>query len=207
MTSLFDPLLVPKGTLKTLAKRMKKHPQGQRLSLAQCQEVMARTFGHASWHALQSYQRPNRSGQLLGDEHQRLAFYSILQCALEAYIPLRDSLQAIQKAAQRTQQWGWMDTAELFLNDLKANVSVEVSFYQHISPYAPIEAFLIKQGSRTNGLLSGFEEVARFHKRSREDALKQQLTDQRVEKEATSIVQRLGTLSLERTLNQSGDIA
>lgn len=202
MTSLFDPLLVPKGTLKTLAKRMKKHPQGQHLSLAQCQEVMARTFGHASWHALQSYERPDRSGLLLGNTQQRLTFYSILQDSLEAGIALVESLECIQKAAQRTQQWGWMDTAELFLNDLKSNVSMEESFYQRISPYAPIEAFLIKQGARTNGLLSGFQEAIRLHKKSDREAMERQLKNLQAQRVINSMAQH-GFLSALKNPSQT----
>lgn len=159
MQPVFVPTLVPKGTLKSMAKRMHKHPSGQHLTLAQCQEVLARTFGHASWHALQSYQRPDRSGDLLRDPQQRTVFYAILLYTLEAGIPLQGSVKLMKTAAQRLERWDWNDLTQALGQDLQAGMDAAEALSRRVEPFSSVEAFLLKQGNKGNGLISALQET------------------------------------------------
>lgn len=159
MTAVFDPTLVPKGTLKTMAKRMHKHPDGQHLTLAQCQELLAQTFGHTSWHALQHFQRPDRSGHLLAHAPQRSLFYATLLQFLEAGVGVTEGLALVKTAAQRLERWEWADLAQRMMDDWEAGKDTGEALSMRVLPYSSMEAFLLKQSSRSEGLIAALRET------------------------------------------------
>jgi len=197
--STFDPTLVPKGTLKAMAKRMHKHPDGQHLTLAQCQEVLARTFGHASWHALQAYKRPDRSQQLLSDPKQRTMFYSTLHVFLSAGVDILQGLSVLEKAGKRLERWDWADLARELLEDLDQGTRTGQALSAKVQPFAPLEAFLLKQSERGyEGLCATLQETLTLSRRAEEA---------RGDTNHPEAIQKMVTLAQLNQFTRSGDRA
>lgn len=159
----FDPTSVPQATLKTMAKRMHRHPQAHGLSLSQCQEVLARTFGHAHWHALSTHARPDRSAELLSDPHQRRVLYDTLRLGLDGRRPIGEILDSVRTCAQRAGRAGWVDLVDALKRATQDGTAAFAPFgfsaalAVQVQPFSPIEAMLLRSATLANTIDEGLD--------------------------------------------------
>ncbi len=143
--STFDATLVPIGTLKSMAKRMKKHPQAAHLSLSECQEVLAKTFGHASWHAAQHFQRPDQTQEALNNPADRALLYKHIGMSQKAGVPAMTHLERLLEAFALARRWPLYDLINSLLADAMENEgNVIQALGKRLRPIAPIESFLVR---------------------------------------------------------------
>lgn len=157
----FNPTSVPKGTLKALAKRLGSHPTLAKATTSQRQEIIARTFGHSSWHALCRATQP-RIDMIAADPRQRARLYFWLGECLKARI---DIALATRLIARTTEKWGdpeLRDLALSLLEKMKEGRKASEAFDEVIGPHAPMESFVIGAGEPLGKLQSAFDEAHRM---------------------------------------------
>lgn len=139
----FDPTQVPAGTLQKLAKRLAKHPASQGVSLSVCQEVMAQTFGHTSFHALKHKKTVCRASEALADPGTRAFFYERMSTVLLGYMSLPQGLDLLKDLATRGSRWPLRDLCARILEGMRAGQTFGQAFEQVAGSSIPSEVFLI----------------------------------------------------------------
>lgn len=157
----FHPTLVPKSTLKSLAKRLKAHPTFTTTSTSQRQDIMAKTFGHLNWHSLcQSVPAKAPAAASLPRERARL--YQWLGEFSEAKVSLDQSLGAIANAAQQGGLIDLKNLSQLLLDQVNQGASLSDTLETIIAPFAPLEAFLIGSAEKGGNLTPAFREARKI---------------------------------------------
>jgi hypothetical protein len=156
MTAPFDPTRVPAGTLQGMAKRLSKHPSMASVPLSKCQEILAQTFGHASFHALKTHQPANRAVEGFRDVTTRVQFYALLEEALRMGVDAMKALIWIEELARRGGRWPLADLAQACSQSLVKGLTLAQSLEAlGTEAHAP-ECFLIarleEQGDWAGGL-------------------------------------------------------
>lgn len=97
MNNDFEPTLVPAGTVLGLAKKLSKHPQFDDVPLSKCQEIMARTFGHANLHQMMQYKGKTREQLAIDDPSKRQMFYDMALTFFQASFSVAETMTAIEE--------------------------------------------------------------------------------------------------------------
>lgn len=161
MTAPFDPTRVPAGTLQGMAKRLSKHPSMASVPLSKCQEILAQTFGHASFHALKTHQPANRAVEGFQDVTTRIRFYTMLEESLRAHVDLMSSLAWIEELARRGGQWPLADLTRACSRTLFQGLTLAQSLEAlGTEAHAP-ECFIVARFEEQGDLAEGVKE-ARF---------------------------------------------
>ena len=146
----FIPTSVPAGTIQDMAKRLSKHPDMKGVPLSKCQEIMARTFGHASFHDLKQRKPPNPLDYALHDAGAgtRALLYTFLADQLEAKIPVYYALQDIEASARRAGQHPLAALIQALVVKIKDGHSLGDSLWQLGGDAVGEEAFLLETMER-----------------------------------------------------------
>lgn len=107
--SSFNPQAVPAGIVQDMAKRLSKCPEMKGVPLSKCQEIMAKTFGHASFHSLKSRAQFSRAQEGLMDPGVRIVLYTLLARAAQASVDSFSALDWIGEIAAEGGQWPLRD--------------------------------------------------------------------------------------------------
>ena len=155
----FDPTLVPKATLKTMAKRMHNDECLAGLSLSKCQEILAKTFGHGSWHAL-SRPRPSRTAEAAADPSVRILLYELmLQCS-ESAVDIGASMEWIGHVAAMGGKVLLRDLAHDIHRGMQEGLPLAQAMDRCFDGHGSAEVFLVSQSEKTMGIHEGLR-VAR----------------------------------------------
>lgn len=161
--SPFNPTLVPKSTLKTLAKRLGSHPALANSSASQRQEIIARTFGHSSWYTLCQAGRPATQATA-ADPNQRARLYRWLGECLGAGGNVLHAARWIAEAAEKAGDTSLRELAQALAEKIEEAGRAAEAFEEVIGPHAPIEAFLVGAGERQGTLALALSETYRMAK-------------------------------------------
>ena len=157
----FDPTLVPRGTLKTMAKRMHNHPKLDDLGLSKCQEILAKTFGHDSWHAL-SKPKPSRAGQAAGSIRDRVLIYELLIMCLESKLDAVTAMDWIGVVAAKGVNIPLRDLTGKIIQSMKQGKSLGQAFHENFEGHGRAEVFVVQQSEISGTILYGLREACNF---------------------------------------------
>lgn len=159
MSVPFDPTRVPAGTLQGMARRLSKHPALPDVPLSKCQEILAQTFGHTSFHALKTHQPASRAVEGFRDVTTRIRFYTMLEEPLRARVDLMSSLAWIEELARRGGRWPLGDLAQACRQTLANGLTLAQSLEAlGTEAHAP-ECFIIARFEEQGDLAEGVKEA------------------------------------------------
>lgn len=153
-SSVFDTTCTPTSVLKTLAKRLRKHPYGAALTSTEALEVMARTFGHDSWH--QATHRPDGLAFMgaLSSKAWRDRFYTHMEHCLEAGLGVHQGLESIAEAAQWTGDHALQSLCDHLAQHYVAHGDIRTRLEQLIQPHSRMESVVLRTGFSSEPLLT-----------------------------------------------------
>lgn len=158
----FDPTRVPAGTVQDMAKRLSKHPSIAGVSLSKCQEIMARTFGHASFHALKKVKKPNLARQALDHTRTRILLYTLMGSCLDARVDPLTSLGWIEEIGRRGNHWALADLAAACRQACQAGSQFSGALQSIGSTQMGPECFLIARFEDMGCLAEGVKEAMSY---------------------------------------------
>lgn len=127
--SSFNPQAVPAGIVQDMAKRLSKCSEMKDVPLSKCQEIMARTFGHANFHELKNRAPFSRAKEGLMDPAVRVLFYTLLGRTDQGGVATFSGLDWIAGVAAQGGQWPLHDLASaskaMMLDGLSLGSSLE----------------------------------------------------------------------------------
>lgn len=159
MSTDFCPTRVPAGTLQDMAKRLSKHPQMKDVPLSKCQEILAQTFGHASFHALKTRQPASRAAEGFRDVATRLRFYTMLEEPLRAHVDLVSALTWIEELSRRGGQWPLADLSRACQESIGSGLTLAQSLEALGTDAQAPEYFLLARWEEQGDLAGGVKEA------------------------------------------------
>lgn len=146
MSTPFVPQQVPASTVQDMAKRLSKHPMMAKVTLSRCQEVMARTFGHASFHALkQPKDHEELARQAVGNLAVRLRFYELMHRCARWKMDNHQALLKVGELARRTGQWPLAALCQALVDRLSKGQVLGDCLEELGGPGLGVEVFLMNR--------------------------------------------------------------